>query len=358
MNRCLILAHCLAARRRFTAFPDRRALESWQAAKLRRHLRLVSERSPYYREWFYRPTRGSSEILSSWPRVDKRTMTDNLDRWLTQPVDLAAARITTAHAAETRDFARTLPGGVTVGLSSGTTGPATMFLVSPRERAAWAGLALARVMRKLSARRPQRVAFFLRANSPLYESVGSRALRFEYFDLQRPFAQLTDELQTLAPTMIVAPPSLLRLIAVERLAGRLRIAPARIIAVAEVSDADDRAAVGKSVRRPHGRGLPGIGRLPRRDVSGRRAALERGRCPRRTRRTRRWSLSSRVDRLPPHPPAGGSLPSRRRAHRRSRRHAAMRVRFGVSTHPPDRRSWRRQPGFASCRRSWNRCAVS
>ena len=243
MNRCFVLAHGLAARRRFTAFADRRALASWQASRVRRHLRAISQRSPFYREWFEKSGRGSSLILSSWPQVDKRTMVSNLDRWLTRLVDLAAAREMAAHTFETRDFARALPGGVTVGLSSGTTGPAAMFFVSARERAAWAGLALARVMRKSSARTPQRVAFFLRANSPLYESVGSRALRFAYFDLQRPFDHLTDELQTLAPTIIVAPPGTLRALAAERAAGRLCVAPARVVAVAEVFDADDRTAV-------------------------------------------------------------------------------------------------------------------
>ncbi len=243
MNRCFILGHYLAARRRFTAFADRVALESWQAARLRRHLSLIAARSPFYREWFDQPMCGSPALLSSWPRVDKRTMTDHLARWLTQSMDLEAARRLTTRAVATREFLRGLPNGVTVGLSSGTTGPAAMFFVSARERAAWAGLALARVMREMSFRRPRRVAFLLRANSPLYESVGSRALRFAYFDLQRPFRQLADGLQSFSPTIVVAPPSMLRLLAAERTECRLNVSPARVVAVAEVFDADDRAAV-------------------------------------------------------------------------------------------------------------------
>lgn len=243
MSTCLILGHYFAARRRFTAFRDRAALGSWQAARIHRHLWHVARWSPFYRAWFSDPKNGPPSALASWPRVDKRTVTQHLDRWLTRHIDLDAARAMASRASADRNFTPVLPENVTVGLSSGTTGPAAMFFVSSRERAAWAGLALARVLRKLSRRHPQRIAFFLRANSPLYESLGSRTVRFAYFDVQRPFAQLLDELQALAPTVIVAPAGVLRLLASARTAGRWRVSPARIVAVAEVCDADDRAAV-------------------------------------------------------------------------------------------------------------------
>ncbi len=242
MSLCAILGHSLVTRRRFTAFHDRAALESWQAAQLRRHLLHVVRRSPFYRRWFEDPRHGSPTVLASWPRVDKQIVTRHLDQWLTRPVNLAAARDLATDAMATRHFARGLPGDVTVGLSSGTTGPAAMFFVSARERTAWAGLALARVLRKLSWRQPQRIAFFLRANSPLYETLGGRTVRFVYFDLQRPLPCLLAELQKFSPTAIVAPPSVLRLLATERAAGRLPVSPTQVVAVAEVFDADDRAA--------------------------------------------------------------------------------------------------------------------
>ena len=243
MNLCSTFGHYLVARRRFTAFRNRAALEAWQAAQLRRHLLHIARRSPFYRRWFEEPRHGPPAALASWPRVDKHTVARHLDQWLTRPVDLTAARDLANEAMATRRFARALPGNVSVGLSSGTTGPAAMFFVSGGERAAWAGLALARVVRKLSRRQPQRIAFFLRANSPLYETLGGRAVRFVYFDLQRPFPCLLAELQKLSPTAIVAPPSVLRGLAAERAAGRLQASPAQVVAVAEVFDADDRAEV-------------------------------------------------------------------------------------------------------------------
>ena len=249
MNRLLVLGHFLAARRRFTAFRDRRGLEAWQAARLRRHLRWVARQSPFYRAWFGAQERGPVELLSSWPHTDKAWVTRHRGEWLTQPGDLRAARDSTQRAGETRDFAQSLPGDITVGLSSGTTGPAAMFFVSAAERAAWAGLALARTLHEPSLRRPERVAFFLRANSPLYETLGSRAVRFVYFDLLRPIGGLLEDLEQLAPMTVVAPPGALRLLAEVRNTGRLRVSPRQIVSVAEVLDADDRMAIERAFGR-------------------------------------------------------------------------------------------------------------
>ena len=246
LNPLLILGHFLAARRRFTAFRDRHRLEAWQTACLRRHLRWVARWSPFYRAWFDGEDHGPAEELSSWPCMGKQRVTRHLGEWLTSRVDLAAAHGIARWAGETRDFTHSLPGNITVGLSSGTTGPAAMFFVSAPERAAWAGLALARTLREPFLRQPQRIAFFLRANSPLYETLGSRRVSFAYFDLQQPIPTILERLEQTAPTVIVAPPNVLRLLAEARHAGRLQVAPRQIVAVAEVLDPDDRAAVEKA----------------------------------------------------------------------------------------------------------------
>ena len=181
--------------------------------------------------------------LSSWPRTNKERVTRHLDEWLTSRVDLAAARNTAQRAGETRDFAHTLPENITVGLSSGTTGPAAMFFVSARERAEWAGLALARTLHEPSLRRPERIAFFLRANSPLYETLGSRTVSFAFFDLQQPVETILEKLARTAPTVIVAPSNVLRILAEAQVAGRLRVSPRQIVSVAEVLEPDDRLAI-------------------------------------------------------------------------------------------------------------------
>ncbi len=136
-----------------------------------------------------------------------------------------------------RDFVPTV-GSLTVGLSSGTSGHRGLFLVSSAEQRAWAGTILARTLHRLRWR-PTNVAFFLRSNSNLYQQVGGRLVRFRYFDLMLPLEQAIDDLNRFQPDLLIGPPSLLALLARERGAG-LRIAPERLISVAEVLEPQDR----------------------------------------------------------------------------------------------------------------------
>jgi putative adenylate-forming enzyme len=136
---------------------------------------------------------------------------------------------------------------VTVGLSSGTSGSRGLFLVSRGERWQWAGAVLARVLHAGGLSR-QRVAFFLRANSNLYGSVGSRRLRFEYFDLLDPLERHLARLAALAPTILVAPPSMLRLLAEQAGAWRARLR--QIVSVAEVLDPLDEAFITRQLGLP------------------------------------------------------------------------------------------------------------
>ncbi|HEX8298018.1 MAG TPA: F390 synthetase-related protein, partial [Rubricoccaceae bacterium] len=116
-------------------------------------------------------------------------------------------------------------------------------LASPEERDRWAGVILARVLPYGGLARRHRVAFFLRASSALYARIASRRIAFAYHDLLDPFERHLDRLAACPPTILVAPPSVLRLLAREVADGRLRIAPERVVSVAEVLDDVDRAVI-------------------------------------------------------------------------------------------------------------------
>jgi putative adenylate-forming enzyme len=97
---------------------------------------------------------------------------------------------------------------------------------------------LARVLHQF---KPERIALFLRANSNLYETIKrGRLLQFRYVDLSTPLEKSIQLLNTFQPTILVAPPSLLEQLAVEREAGRLRIQPEQLISVAEVLEPQDK----------------------------------------------------------------------------------------------------------------------
>ena len=102
-----------------------------------------------------------------------------------------------------------------------------------------AGFLLARTIPNFRLR-GYTVAFFLRSNSNLYESLGSRWLRFRYHDLMTPLDQSIAALNTSLPDIVVGPPSLLDMLAGAREAGTLRIQPERVISVAEVLEPQDR----------------------------------------------------------------------------------------------------------------------
>jgi len=230
-------------RDRWGAHPaDRASLEAWQQSRLDAFLRDVLPRAPFYRDV---PPR-----LEALPTVDKATVLADFAAFNTVGVTLDAALDVATRAERSRDFAPTLPGGISVGLSSGTSGTRGVFLVRAEERTRWAGTLLSRLLTERSLLRvldlggpPLRVAFFLRANSNLYATVASRRIDFAFHDLLAPFDQHLTRLAGRRPEILVAPPTVLRALAEVALAGGLRLSPAQVVAVAEVLEADDVALV-------------------------------------------------------------------------------------------------------------------
>ena len=212
------------------------ALEDFQHVKALETTRWVNIHSSFYRNLW------AGRDLTDWrslPTVDKRAMMDNFSTFNTAGISKEAALEVALRAERERDFAPQI-GQFTVGLSSGTSGHRGAFLVSKLESTAWAGVILARALHRplLGALiRGERIAFFLRANSNLYERVGSARVRFSYFDLMTPPLEAVARLEALQPTVLVAPPSLL--LALLKL--QPRIAPRQIIAVAETLEPQDKA---------------------------------------------------------------------------------------------------------------------
>jgi putative adenylate-forming enzyme len=137
----------------------------------------------------------------------------------------------------TRNFTTTWR-GLTVGLSTGTSGHRGLFLVSEREKALWAGALLAKLLaRGIFAR--ERIALVLRAGSTLYDRISVLRLQFRFVDQTQPWESIARALQDFEPTVLVAPARVLRLLADSGYPGR----PRRLISVAEVLDDIDRSRI-------------------------------------------------------------------------------------------------------------------
>jgi putative adenylate-forming enzyme len=242
MDRLWILYHYLQtryhARRR-----NRAAIRAWQAAQMARQVAWVLEHSPFYRAWW-----GGTDTWAEAPIITKQVMMAHFDTLNTVGVAKEEALAVALRAERERNFMPTVR-GVTVGLSSGTSGTRGLFLVSPQERLAWAGSILAKLL-PAPLWVPQKVAFFLRANSNLYQTVASRTLQFRYFDLLEPMAGHIKALNEWQPTVLAAPPSLLRLLAEAQASGQLHIAPRKVIGVAEVLDPIDEQVIAEQFGAP------------------------------------------------------------------------------------------------------------
>ncbi|WP_186449717.1 F390 synthetase-related protein, partial [Nocardioides sp. J9] len=217
----------------------------YDAARARALKRFLREDLP--RASFYAPHAGRP--LAELPVVDKRTVLADFAAFNRFGITLEQALEVAEAAERSRDFTTTLPGGVTVGLSSGTTGTRGVFLVSEQESRLWAGILLGLVMAPASlrtlARRPLRVALFLRANSNLYETLDSRRVSFSWHDLTIP---VEDHLPDLPGTdVLVAPASVLRRVAEARPAG---LRPLQVVSVAETLDPEDEAVIREAFGRP------------------------------------------------------------------------------------------------------------
>lgn len=220
--------------RRLDRIRDRAVLEAHQRRSLNRLRARVFPRSP-----FYAPLAGAP--WDTLPVMDKASWMAAFDRINTAGVCLAEALAVAERAEALRAFDTSVR-GLTVGLSTGSSGRRGVFLVSPAERRLWAGVMLAKLLpeRPLAKRS---VAFFLRANSPLYEEVArSGRIRFAFFDLLQPVEDSLERLNRLQPDILAGPPSVLRILAELQAAGRLTVHPERLVSIAEVLHADDRRA--------------------------------------------------------------------------------------------------------------------
>jgi putative adenylate-forming enzyme len=228
MNSTAILWHYINTKY-LRKFRDREHLLTWQNQKVRQFIKQIIPKSSFYSHYY------QNCDLRDWqnlPIINKAIMMANFDQLNLVGITQSEAFALACAAEKTRDFCATLQ-GCTVGLSSGTSGSKGLFLVSQREQQLWAGTILAKALPQpiLTA---QKIAFFLRANSNLYETVNNQRLQFQYFDLLAALTSHIERLNQYSPTILIAPPSMLRLLADSQRQGSLRISPAKIIAVAEV----------------------------------------------------------------------------------------------------------------------------
>lgn len=213
--------HALTAYWRARRIMTRAELDAAHAAQLNRWLREVVPTVPFYRGF-------KDARLEDLPIIDKATLMADFSQF-------NSALITNAQgwAAFAGDK---MIGDLIVGASTGTSGNRGLFVISEAERFRWLGAILAKALPGFWRER-HRVAILLPLNTPLYDSANRMArLKLRYFDIG---GDWQTDLTAFDPTVIVAPPKILRQMADARLA----VQPQRIFSAAETLDPLDRTVI-------------------------------------------------------------------------------------------------------------------
>ncbi|MGT2907377.1 F390 synthetase-related protein [Streptococcus dentiloxodontae] len=217
---------------------NRQKIENHQQILLKNYKKYMEEHSPYF------ANHGFNEAF----QMDKRFMMEHFDELNTVGVPQDKALALARESERTRDFSPTYH-GISIGLSSGTSGHYGIFLTSPYEQTIWAATILAKMLPKRHLF-GHRIAFFLRSDNNLYQSVNSPVLHLDYYDMEKEITEHIHHLNQQQPTILIAPASVLRQLAQLSQEGLLHVTPKRIISVAEILEDSDRSFIEEAFHQP------------------------------------------------------------------------------------------------------------
>ena len=165
--------------RYFKKFKSREKLEIYQEKMLLKQMKYIKENSEYFKNI----KADSIENFKDLPLMDKKVMMENFNKLNCVGIDRDKALEIAINSKKSRNFDEKL-NNISVGLSSGTSGARGLFIISDKERELWAGGVLAKFLPKGNIL-GHKIAFFLRADNNLYETIDSKAIKFRYFGIMK-----------------------------------------------------------------------------------------------------------------------------------------------------------------------------
>ena len=200
---------------------SRATFEAWQARQLAQWLHKAVPRVAAYSH--------APEHLDDFPITDKATLMANFGDYNHPSISAAQAWDAPIYKDRLNDFI--------IGASTGTTGNRGLFVVSEQEQFRWLGTILAKTIADMLWR-PQRVAIILPRDTSLSESANqTRHLVLRFSVVAQGVSVWSDQLCTFNPTVIVAPPRILRYFA----KMDLPVNPTQVFSAAETLDPVDTA---------------------------------------------------------------------------------------------------------------------
>jgi len=226
-GKVLILKEYIQAKFLLKRFKNKEKLREWQNKKIQKKYIELSKKLDYFKECRKKPIVNWKDL----PIINKKIMMDNFKKMNIKKITKSQAYKIALDAEKNINSNKT-QGNLTVGLSSGTSGNRGIFLISPEERCKWAGNILAKVLPDKIWKR-YKVALFLRVNNNLYTTVNNNLISLEFFNIFDNLQYLIEKLNKFQPDILLAPPSMLRLLVNKE---KLRIKPIKVISIAEVLD--------------------------------------------------------------------------------------------------------------------------
>jgi phenylacetate-CoA ligase len=234
--------------------------ERWSRERLLRHQqhelaklrRFASSRSPFYR----RLHRGlEREPLRGLPVITKATLMDNFDELSTDPAVQLAELQAYLDVLRSNDL---FAGRYWVSATSGSSGRRSVIPSDANEWSSiiasygraneWAGIRSGPTRRVSMAVVSSTTAWH--QSSRVAATVRSPFLTSERLDAGSPLPDVVGRLNDLQPDVLVAYASMIRVLADEQLAGRLRIAPRAVNSSSEVLTTEARAMATRAWRVP------------------------------------------------------------------------------------------------------------
>lgn len=213
---------------------DKMDFKKWQDQRVKDIVKYAYLRSPFYHNFY------KNHDIRKWrelPILDNKIMMDNFDSLNTQGISRNEA-LASAMSSEKNQSLKLKHKNISVILSSATSGNQAFFLLNSFEESRWVGAFLAKCI-PFGSEPKHRAALFMRINSYLYEGLQTKKVQYKYFDLIKSVHEQIIELEKYRPTILVAPPSILRAIAFFKREMRLRLRPLKIYSIAEVLEPID-----------------------------------------------------------------------------------------------------------------------
>lgn len=210
-------------------------LRAYQRRALGRLVRFAIARSPFYRQLY---AGLDLNDFGSLPRINKAVMMREFDRLNTAGLRLGDVMSFALDAERERRYSGYFRDRYVVGLSSGTSGARGLYLTDRAisERLPFAFLARSGMPWRLL---PFRIAFFLRIFNQGFADINGPLISLRYMPTMLPVEEATERINALRANILMAPPSMLRLLA--RARKRIKSPIGIVVSYAEVLEEHERA---------------------------------------------------------------------------------------------------------------------